>query len=116
MIPKELVVDKEVFAMVAKEGETIINTRKRLPDCVFQRSFAKYYAVEYGYVSRAEFCIFLAKIAATFQDDVVHYITIDPDPVTYYYRHSGFFGLASFKPEMLPERYLAVMTRDKSAD
>lgn len=56
MMMNELVVDRAVFAILAEECERIIDTRKRLPEFVFKRSFTKYVAVEYAQVYRGGAC------------------------------------------------------------
>jgi hypothetical protein len=116
MRANELIIDKEVFSVLSDECEKIINTRKRLPDFVFQRSFARYFAIEHSHIGRKEFGLFLLKMSDIFEDEFVNYMTIVPHPVDYYYRHFSFFGLASFKPSSLRERYIPVMTRDGNVD
>ncbi|MFI5091953.1 MAG: hypothetical protein ACHQIK_00780 [Candidatus Acidiferrales bacterium] len=116
MNPGELVVDKEAFSVLSGECEKIINTRKLLPDFVFRRSFAKYFAIEHAHIFKKEFGSFLFKISSILQDESVNYMTLDPDPVDYYYRHFSFFGLASIKRSSLVERYLSAMSRDGNVD
>jgi hypothetical protein len=116
MRPSELVIDREVFSVLREECEKIIDTRKRLPEFVFQRSFARYFAIEHSRIGRKEFGLFLFKLSNIFEDESVNYMTIIPHPVDYYYRHYSFFGLASFNPPSLVERYLPVMSREKDVD
>jgi len=116
MIARELVVDKKVFLVLSGECERIINTRKRLPDFVFQRSFARYFVIEHAHIFTKEFGSFLFKVSSIFEDESVNYMTLDPDPVDYYYRHFSFLGLASFRPARLVERYVPVMSRDGNVD
>jgi hypothetical protein len=114
--PSELIVDREVFSSLAGECETIINTQKRLPDFVFPKSFARYFVIAHAYVFRNDFGGFLFKLSTIFGDGSVNYMTIDPHPVDYYYRHFSFFGLASFRPSSLVERYVPVMSREGNVD
>jgi hypothetical protein len=116
MFARESVVDKKVFLVLSGECEKIINTRKRLPDFVFQRSFARYFVIEHAHIFTKEFGSFLFKVWSIFEDESVNYMTLDPDPVDYYYRHFSFFGLASFRPARLVERYVPVMSRDGNVD
>ena len=116
MRANELIIDREVFSVLSDECERIIDTRKRLPDFVFQRSFARYFAIEHSHIGRKEFGLFLFKMSNIFNDESVNYMTIVPHPVDYYYRHYSFFGLASFDPPSLVERYLPVMSRGKDVD
>ena len=116
MNPSELVVDKEAFSALSGECEKVINTRKRLPDFVFRRSFAKYFAIEHSHVFNKEFGSFLFKISNIFGDESVNYMTLDPHPVDYYYRHCSFFGLASIKPPSLVDRYVLIMSRGGEVD
>ena len=116
MRANELIIDKEVFSVLSDECEKIINTRKRLPDFVFQRSFPRYFAIEHSHIGRKEFGLFLFKMSNIFEDESVNYMTIVPHPVDYYYRHYSFFGLASFNPPSLVERYLPIMSREKDVD
>ena len=116
MRPSELVIDREVFSVLSDECEKIIDTRKRLPDFVFQRSFARYFAIEHSHIGRREFALFLLKMSDIFEDEFVNYITLVPHPVDYYYQRCSFFGLASFNPPTLVERYLPVMSREKHVD
>jgi hypothetical protein len=115
-IPRELVVDKEVFSVLRGECEKIINTRKRLPDFVFQRPFAKYFAIEHALVFNRKFGTFLLKMSSIFEDQSVNYITLKPDPIDYYYRQCSFFGLAAFDPSSLEQRYMPVMSREGAVD
>lgn len=116
MNPVELITDKEAFVALSEECEKVIDTRKRLPDFVFQRPFAKYFAIEHVHILKKEFGSFLSKLSNIFEDESVNYMTLEPDPVDYYYRHFSFFGLASFKPSSLVERYVPVMSREGNAD
>jgi hypothetical protein len=116
MNPEELVVDKQAFSFLVGECGKIIDTRKRLPDFVFQRTFAKYFAIELGYLQGEKFATFLFNLSKMFADESVNYMTLVPDPVDYYYKNLSFFGLASFKPSSLVERYFCVMSRDKKSD
>jgi hypothetical protein len=59
---------------------------------------------------------YLFKISNIFEDQSVNYITLDPDPVDYYFRRCSFFGLAAFKPSSLEERYVPVMSREGTVD
>jgi hypothetical protein len=43
-------------------------------------------------------------------------MTIQPDPVYYYYDHLSFFGLAVFPLDRLKERYIEVMRRGGKPD
>lgn len=110
MIPAELVVDRDVFSVLRGECEKIIDTRKRIPDFVFRRAFAKYVVVEHSYIWSNDFGAFLSALSAIFADNAVNYMSIDPDPVDCYRSRSGFFGLASFKSSSLVERYTPAMT------
>ena len=112
----ELVVDKGAFTVLSGECEKIINTRKRLPDFVFRHPFVKYCAIEHAHIFRKDFGSFLFKISNVFSDQTVNYMTIEPDPVDYYFRHCSFFGLASFISSTLKERYLPVMSREGNVD
>jgi hypothetical protein len=114
--PVELIADKNVFSALSGECEKIINTRQRLPSFVFQRSFSRYFAIEHVHIFKKEFGSFLFKLSNIFDDKTVNYMTIAPDPVEYYYRNHVFFGLASFEPSSLAERYVTVMSREGNVD
>ena len=108
--PPELVTDTEVFSALSTECEKIIDTRKRLPDFVFRRSFANYVPIEYSYIQREGFAAFLSKLSGIFQDESVNYMAVDPSAVEYHDRYNcSFFGLATFKPSNLPERYVPAL-------
>ena len=108
-LPSELVVDEAVFSALRRDCEKLIDTRKRLPDFVFQRSFDKYFAIEHAHIYRKEFGAFLFKLSNMFKDVTVNFMLLDPAPTDLFYRDS-FFGLASFQPERLIERYVPVMS------
>jgi hypothetical protein len=116
MNPRELLVDNDAFALSRAECEKIIDTQKRLPNFVFRRPFGKYFAIEYTQVHKKEFGVFLFELSKIHGDRTVNYMTIDPDPVNYYHRHRGFYGLASFKASDLVERYKPVMSCNGNAD
>jgi len=112
----ELVTDRNAFLDLRRECETIIDTQKRLPEFVFRRPFAKYFAIEHFAIQRKEFILFLSRLANSSKDELVNYMTLKPDPVSYYFQHYDFYGLASFRPSTLAERYLPVMSRDGHVD
>jgi len=116
MNPSELVIDRDAFSVLSGECEKLIDTRKRLPDFVFRRSFAKYFAIEHAHIFKKEFGSFLFQMANIFEDESVNYMTLDPHPLDYYYRRCSFFGLASFKPSSLVGRYVPVMARGGNVD
>jgi hypothetical protein len=107
MVPAELVVDEQAFLALARECQEIFDIRKRLPDFVFRRSWARYYAIEHVHIH--DFGAFLFNLSNAFHDEAVHYMTLEPDPVEYYHRYCSFFGAATFRPSDLPERYRPVM-------
>jgi hypothetical protein len=94
MKPNGLVVDEEVFSALSAECEKIIDTRKRLPDFVFRRSFPRYFAIEYAHIYRKEFAVFLFELSKIFGDESVNYTTLDPSPDDSGYRQRSYFGLA----------------------
>ncbi|HTS16298.1 MAG TPA: hypothetical protein VMP11_01875 [Verrucomicrobiae bacterium] len=114
--PPELVTDRNVFLGLRQQCETIIDTKKRFPEFVFRRSFAKYFAIDHGEIHRKEFTSLLERMAYSSKDESVSYMTLAPDPVNYYLKNYKFYGLASFRPASLTERYLPVMFRDGQAD
>ncbi len=109
MLPGELVVDEAVFSALRRDCEKLIDTRKRLPDFVFQRSFDRYFAIEHAHIYRKEFGSFLFNLSDIFKDVTVNFMLLDPSPTDLFHRES-FFGLASFQPESLLERYVPVMS------
>jgi hypothetical protein len=114
---RELIQDSNVFSALRDECNVIFDTNKRLPQQVFRREFAEYDAFEHGMITSQEFAPFLTKIARSFGDRAVNYMTLDPDPVEYYHKNRGVYGLASFEPSALIDNYFKVMSRDwKSAD
>jgi hypothetical protein len=113
--PTELAVDREVFSLLRGECEKIIDTQKRLPDFVFQRPFAKYFAIEYAHIYRREFGAFLSKMSGIFDDQSVNYMTLDPRADDECYLRSSFFGLASFESSSLVERYVPALSNDPSS-
>jgi hypothetical protein len=82
MKPNGLVVDEDVFSALNAECEKIIDTRKRLPDFVFRRSFARYFAIEYCHIFTEQFAAFLFQLSNIFGDELVNYMTLDPSPNT----------------------------------
>jgi len=109
----ELVVDKDAFCSLSRECETIFDIEKRLPDFVFRRPFDSYCAFEYAYVYRAEFGLFLSKLAALFEDESIHYMLLDPPSGDSYFRRTAFWGGVSFTPSRsVAERYVPVMHRE----
>jgi hypothetical protein len=109
MAASELVAEKEAFVHLSRECEKIIDTRKRLPDFVFQRRFPHYFVIEYGHIPGQRFGNFLSEMSGIFKDESVNYMAIDPPAGEDFYRSSSFFGLISFAASDLRERYAAVM-------
>lgn len=114
MKPNGLVVDENVFSALSAECEKIIDTRKRLPDFVFRRSFPRYFAIEYCHIFTEKFAAFLFQLSKIFGDELVNYMTLDPSPQHNGYRQRSYFGLASFEPSSLAERYVPVLSRDQN--
>jgi len=112
MTVSKVVSDAEAFSHLCGECEKIIDTRKRLPDFVFRRSFAKYFAIEYAYLYRQEYAAFLSKISNILADEAVSYMVLDPDPIDWYHQHASF-GSISFERSALIETYVPTMYRDK---
>jgi|HubBroStandDraft_6_1064221.scaffolds.fasta_scaffold821363_1 hypothetical protein len=112
----ELITDGNAFSRLRDECSVIIHINKRLPEQVFRQKFAEYFAFEHGMTMRAEFAMFLTNIASGFGDRAVNYMTLDPDPVEFYHKNCGFYGLASFEPSSLIDNYIRVMSRDGEPD
>jgi hypothetical protein len=115
MNPPELVADREVFSALSAECEEIIDTQKHLPDFVFRRPFARYVPIDYAYIERQEFAEFLLKMSTIFKDQSINYMTLNPAAVDYRDRFNcTFFGLASFEPSRLLERYVPAISVDRN--
>lgn len=112
----ELSLNKSAFLERFDECSTIFDISRRLPKQVFRRDLHNYYAIEHGYVLRPEFGKFLHQIADKYHDASVNYMSLEPDPVEYYFNRCGFYGLASFNPANLEKNYLSVMSRGGAAD
>jgi hypothetical protein len=109
MATSELVVEKAAFVLLSEECEEIINTRKRLPDFVFRKSFPHYFVIEYVHIAGQSFGDFLSEMSDIFKDESVNYMAIDPPAGQDFYGNFFFFGLISFAASDLRERYAAVM-------
>ena len=112
----ELITDDNAFSALRAECGEVFDTNQRLPHQVFRQKFTKYYVFEYGQIFRKGFSTFLTNVARTFEDVAVNYMTLDPDPVEYYRRNCGFYGLASFEPNTLIANYIKVMHRDGNVE
>ena len=112
----ELITDDDAFSALRAECGEVIDTNQRLPRQVFRQNFANYYVFEHGQIMRQTFSTFLTNVARNFEDRAVNYMTLDPDPVEYYHRNCGFYGLASFEPSTLMVNYLKVMYRDGNVE
>jgi hypothetical protein len=111
----ELIFDKEKFSLLNGECNLIIDDKKRLPDFVFQHQFKKYFAIEYSCIYGEEFGEFLFKMATIFEDERVNYMTLDPHPDEWDRHKSSLFGLVSFEPSSLLEKYSPIMYMDRTA-
>lgn len=104
--------------LLKAECEKIIDTRKRLPDFVFQRPFAKYFAIEYAHVYGGgdygkKFVSVLSNISNVCQDESVNYMVLDPESGHTLWEQPLSLGVASFRPSSLVERYRLVMDHSK---
>ena len=113
MADPELICSEEAFRQLRTECGKIICIDKRLPSFVFTQSFDKYFAIEYNYIFKRNFGEFLFNISNITKDESINYMILDPDPTHYHDRWSSAFGLVSFKPEGLKERYVPVMAREQ---
>jgi hypothetical protein len=116
MLYPELIEDQESFARLRAECALIFDIDQRLPGRVFRRQFTYYYAFEYRQILGNRFAHFMAGLADNVGDRTVNYMTLEPDPETYYHKHYAFYGVASFDTRTLGERYLEVMNRGGAAD
>jgi hypothetical protein len=113
---RELLTDDAAFSALREECSSVFDTTKRLPKQVFRENFVKNYPFEHGIIMRKDFATFLTLMARTFADSAVNYMTLDPDPVEYYRKKHGFYGLASFEPPTLMNNYLKVISLDGNVD
>ncbi|HXZ13603.1 MAG TPA: hypothetical protein VEG64_14545 [Candidatus Sulfotelmatobacter sp.] len=112
----ELIRDEDQFANLRSECGAVFDIQKRLLEFVFQHPFRKYFVIEHTHVFRPEFGRFLSNLSEIFGDKAIDYLTLVPDAVDYYHRHFSCFGLASFDPAKLTERYKPVMSREGAVD
>lgn len=112
----ELITDECIFSSLRNECNKIFDTSLRLPKHVFRHKFDKYYVFPYSLILGKDFATVLANISDIYIDAAVNYMTIAPHPVDYFYKNCGFYGLATFAPEKLTDRYAKVMSRDGAAD
>lgn len=113
---KELITDKNVFSALRTQCSTVFDIEKRLPEKVFQNKFERYCAFEHSQIGSESFAAYLVDMACRFSDVTVNYMTLEPDPVDYYFKHCGFYGVASFDPATLIDNYMKIMFRGGSAD
>lgn len=107
----ELIVDKNSFLSLSQECNKVFDTTCRLPDLVFRTPSKQCYAFAHAYIFMKGFPMFLDRLADTFSDEKVNYMNLESGPVEYF-KHSGFYGLASFEKRRLREQYLKVMIGD----
>jgi len=112
----ELITDDNTFSALRVECGEVFDIDKRLPHQVFRQNWAIYHVFDHGQILRKDFSTFLTNVAHSFEDRAVNYMTLDPDPVQYYRRNFGFYGLASFEASTLMANYIKVMYRDGNVD
>ena len=96
----ELIADEKLSLGLRAQCEEIIDTGKRLPEFVFRRPFARYFAVEYAHVYNLKFGALLREMSRLSGDESVSYRMLDAHPLEH-----PFLGLISFTPSTLPDRY-----------
>jgi hypothetical protein len=116
MLPSELIVDLNTFQDLRAQCDALVDTGKRLPDFVFQRRFDRYFAVQHALMSKEVFGVFLSSLAKHYGDQLVNYMSIEPDPVSEYFDKLSFFGMARFRAEDVATRYLTVMSNEGRGD
>jgi hypothetical protein len=109
MNARELITDEKSFLRLRAQCEEIIDTEKRLPEFVFRRPFEKYFAIEYAHIYKLKFGALLREMSGIFGDESVNYWMLDPHQPW----EGTFFGLISFTPSTLPDRYAEVMNPTK---
>lgn len=112
----ELIADGRSFAALREECGAVFDIDQSLPSKVFRHQFERYCVFEHANIRQRSFATFLTSIADICSDEVVNYMTLRPDPIDYYYKNCGFYGVASFKAKDLAENYLKVMGRDGKVD
>ena len=113
---QELITDEATFRALREQCAALFYTDRRLPERVFRRGFSSYCVFEHAQIMRKEFADVLASLAKKSGDKEVNYMTIEPDPVDYYKKHCGFYGLASFSAETVRDTYIKVMYLDGSVE
>lgn len=108
MTSKEVISNKESFLALRSQCEELFDTKKRLPDFVFRHKFPQYCAIEYRHVYGKVFGELLSSISCTHGDESINYMTLDPEPDSYYHQ-SSFYGLTSFRPSEVVERYVPIL-------
>lgn len=116
MIPSEFVSSETNYRRARSEYGRVFRDESRLPAMVFQDSMAQFSFFEYSLCLGRAFPIGLYALSQEYQDETVSYMTIEPDPVSYYEMRLGYYGVASFAADSLADRFFPVMLRTDSAD
>jgi hypothetical protein len=106
----ELIADQKVCSALTVQCEEIFDTGRHLPEFVFRRPFARYFAVEYAHIYSLKFGVLLSEMSSIFADESVNYRMLDPQPWD-----GTLFGLISFTPAILTDRYVEVMNPTKGS-
>lgn len=116
MHEEELISQREFYESLRRGCDEIFDASARLPEKVFRAPFEQYVFFEHAHIYGHDFGEFLFAIASQVGDACVNYMSVEPDPVYYYFDLVGFYGLASFHVDRLKERYIRVMRRGGEAD
>ena len=89
---QELIADRTAFGLLRKQSGMVFDFIQRLPGNVFSAPFNHHYAFSHAQLFRRTFPKILTDLSYFFADSAVNYMTLNPDPVEYYFKRFGFFA------------------------
>jgi hypothetical protein len=102
--------DTQTFTEELQQLKTLVQLGARLPTQVFTDCFSEYLFFSYDRLLFDTFWEFVTQLLNKGGETSVTWMTLDPDPVEYFFRHFGHYGCARLSATDSKQDYLEFLT------
>src|SRR4051812_47168100 len=97
--------DRHSFEQIWRLNQALLNTTQRLPAQVFRPELSNFRFADFNWALSASFSEALDDLIKISGDSAFSATVIDPDPVSYFHHHFGYFGAFTLAKEAGPDEY-----------
>ena len=102
--------EKNDFERLLEVINSIFKINYRLPNQVFNSGYCNFLFEEFDWAMSADFWdSFLRPLALASQDNHILVAVLDPDPVSYFYRKFGYYGLRKLSVNITGNNYFKIL-------